>query len=100
MIIIIVIVILTIVILIGILLIIVIVIVMARTSAPLNSSFVYAWQVNGFKGAYKHRGRFCRTLVTVEKGRRVPENETKRNIVGGRGLPGLPTCHYNVIVNW
>ena len=34
----------------------------------LKPCFVYAWQVNGFKGAYKHHGR--------------------------QRVPGPPTCHY------
>ena len=43
-----------------------------RAPAPLRPAmlcyFVYAWQVNGFKGAYKHHGK--------------------------QRVPGLPTCHY------
>ena len=37
--------------------------------SPVRSRrFVYAWQVNGFKGAYKHHGK--------------------------QRVPGPPTCHY------
>ena len=54
-----------------------IIIIISSSSSVFNSSvsiltclyyFVYAWQVNGFKGAYKHHGK--------------------------KRVAGLPTCRY------